>query len=354
MPTDLGFKASPNRTIGRGKWNNRADMIVMHVTEGNNVNNICTWLSNPAAQASSHFITGQDGSYLQIVALENMAWCNGNKPSNINQALNATVKSRPNDNANLYTFSLENEGYSYKDRYGIPTDAQLEAIYEVCHKIADYILTYYPTWRASRQNVIGHCDIVSMQKPSCPSPNYGQKWPFDKVINNINSYIDQKMGTSTPIVIPAPTDVLNSGKSPVDTVAAMGIEVNKTMVKVKPGAPYYSGAKVPSWVYDNTYPVIGYSADRVVLGAGFNSPFNVRDLIVVNGETITDNKFTVGTYVKIKKGAIWNSTPVKVVPDWACNQTQIIDGIDNTNPNIVLLSKKGINSKIDVKYLEII
>ena len=199
MTKNLGLKQSPNHGEGRGIWDSKSDMIVLHVTEGW-FNGSVDWLCNPVSEASSHFVTAHNGSYVQLVDLKDRSWCNGNGPDTINQATNALVKSRKDSNANYYTFSIENEGFSYKDNYGIPTPDQMEAIYEICHKIADFILTYDISWRASRENIIGHCHIWSIKKASCPSPNQAKDFPFDVIINNINKYIDEKLGTSTPII----------------------------------------------------------------------------------------------------------------------------------------------------------
>ena len=206
---DLGFKRSPNHRSGRSGWENKADIIVHHVTEGA-FNGAVSWLCNTLSQASAHFVTAKDGSFIQLVDLANTAWCNGNGPTTIGEALNSLVKSRPNANANMYTFSIENEGWSYKDNFGVPTGAQREALRAIHKRIVDYILSYNPKWRASRETVIGHCHIRSRAKPSCPTANHGEKYPWDDIITEINNYIDLKQGgknpesimesTSTPVV----------------------------------------------------------------------------------------------------------------------------------------------------------
>jgi N-acetyl-anhydromuramyl-L-alanine amidase AmpD len=338
---NLGFRESPNHLKGRGKWDNKADVIVMHVTEGAFIG-ACDWLCNPASQASATFVTSQKGEFRQLVDLKNMAWCNGNSPETIHEATNSIVKARPNDNANLYSFSIENEGWSYKGNYGIPTEAQMEAIYTVCKIIVDYILTYNPTWRASRENIIGHCHIRKIEKPSCPTANYGEKFPFDKIINEINLYIDKKLGVTTPpieVIIP-------STPKPIDTVAAAGMKVG-TFVRVRNGAKTYSGGRVASFIYQNKYPISVYSGDRVVLDKdGICTPFNVKDLYI---DTIIEKKeFKIGSYVRIKKGAMWNTNPPRAVPEWVRNSVHIIDELKGTR---ALIDKKGICSPIDIKYL---
>jgi len=210
---NLGFKRSPNHRVGRSGWEKKANIIVHHVTEGA-FNGAVSWLCNPQSQASSHFVTSQDGQFIQLVELNNMSWCNGNNAASIREALNETVKSRPSVNANLYTFTIENEGWSYQKNFGIPTADQREAIKEVHKKIVDHILSYNPSWRASKENVIGHCHIRSVAKPSCPSPNKGEKFPWDELINDINTYIDSKQGTKTPTVEITSPDIVAEIKVP--------------------------------------------------------------------------------------------------------------------------------------------
>ena len=54
-------------------------------------------------------------------------------------------------------------------------------------------------------------------------------------------------------------------------------------VKVNAGAKTYTGAKLASFVYDNTYDVISISGDRVVIGVGkaITAAVNKKDLTVV-------------------------------------------------------------------------
>jgi len=351
MPTkDLGFRQSPNcnNGLGRKGWDKKADMIIMHITEGA-FNGAVGWLCNTAAQTSSHFVTGQNGDFIQLVKLSDYSWCNGNSPSTIGQALNPLVKARPNDNANWYTFSLENEGFSYKDRFGVPTENQIEAIVECCKKIVNHIHTYNPTWRATRTNVTGHYDISSRDKASCPSPNFGEKFPFDRIINLINQYIDKKQGTVTPPVVTGSGNT-GDGKAPLDTVAAAGIKVG-SMVKVKPGSKTYSGGTPASFIFNNVYPVSSYSGDRVVLdSSGICSPFAISNLILVsNGIDVEKKEFKVGTNVKIKAGAKWDLPNNPAVPTWALPSVYIIDELSGTR---AVLSKKGINSPIRTEHLD--
>ncbi len=51
------------------------DRIVIHITDGGaNINGTISWFKNPAAKVSSHYVIGQDGEIVQMVAHNNVAW----------------------------------------------------------------------------------------------------------------------------------------------------------------------------------------------------------------------------------------------------------------------------------------
>lgn len=51
------------------------DKIVIHITDGGaNINGTISWFKNPTAKVSSHYVIGQDGEIVQMVAHNNVAW----------------------------------------------------------------------------------------------------------------------------------------------------------------------------------------------------------------------------------------------------------------------------------------
>jgi N-acetyl-anhydromuramyl-L-alanine amidase AmpD len=353
-----GFHNSPNHFNGRGSWKNKADVLVAHVTESSNRDGSLAWFMNAASQTSTHFIVGTNGRYVQCVDFANGAYGNGNAAATVGTSTSALIRSRNNfvnsrDNANMYSFSFELSGYSYKKTYdaagnlvndfGVPCEAQFQGFLEACKNVVDYILTYNPNWRATRDNCVGHCDIRPASKPNCPSANHGERWPFARWIAELNKYIDDKKGNTT-----APVDV----KPPltnqiIDVVANAGFTVG-TKVVVKKGAKTYTGQAVSSWVYGASHPVHSYSGERVVLG-GIMTPFNYRDLELETPAPVVKKK-EVGAFVKIKAGATWWAS-TKPLAAWILASTYIIDEL---NGDRAVLSKKGINSPIDIKYLDVV
>ncbi|MBN8214075.1 MAG: N-acetylmuramoyl-L-alanine amidase [Xanthomonadales bacterium] len=58
------------------------DRIVIHITDGGaNINGTISWFKNPAAKVSSHYVIGQDGEIVQMVAHNNVAWHAGSANS---------------------------------------------------------------------------------------------------------------------------------------------------------------------------------------------------------------------------------------------------------------------------------
>ena len=57
------------------------DRIVVHVTEGSFWGSI-TWLRNPRAHASSHYVVSRGGKIVQLVHLSDIAWHAGHWGTN--------------------------------------------------------------------------------------------------------------------------------------------------------------------------------------------------------------------------------------------------------------------------------
>ncbi|HEU0335491.1 MAG TPA: N-acetylmuramoyl-L-alanine amidase [Gaiellaceae bacterium] len=57
------------------------DRIVIHSTEGGFRGSV-SWLQNPRARASAHFVVARDGGVVQLVHLSDVAWHSGNRKMN--------------------------------------------------------------------------------------------------------------------------------------------------------------------------------------------------------------------------------------------------------------------------------
>jgi N-acetylmuramoyl-L-alanine amidase len=79
-------------------WNG----IAIHYTAGGNYRGAVSWLQNPEARASAHYVIGRQGEIVQMVDLEHSAWHAG------------TVWDRSLSNAQLIGIELANHGLLVK------------------------------------------------------------------------------------------------------------------------------------------------------------------------------------------------------------------------------------------------
>ncbi len=169
----------PNHWTGRKGYS--PDMICMHIVEGS-VASAVNWFQNPSSQVSSHFIIGKDGRIVQMVKLSDGAWCNGDRK-------NPTAKlviNREGINPNSYTYSIEHEGYSYKDGSGALTEKQYQATLHVCKLIIDDMKNSYGiNFIIDRDHLIGHYEINSIDKINCPGLDKGKNFPFDRLLADL-------------------------------------------------------------------------------------------------------------------------------------------------------------------------
>lgn len=325
---------SPNHYNGRNGW--KADIIVCHVTEGGFDGSV-NWLCNKTAQASSHYVIGEKGQSAQLVELSDGAWCNGTSTSSnqntfYGKSTNRIVRARAT-NANYYTYSLEHEGYSYKNRYGALTEQQYQASLIAMKKIISHMKSAYGiTFTPDREHLTGHFDVAPITKPNCPAPNRGVNFPFDRFILDIKAW----MGIVSPPIQP-------------QTNIRVG-----DLVKVKPGAKTYTNSSISSFVYNNVYRVDDISGLRAVLDRkGICTPVNVNDLIVQNSATITPpaapiKEITTGSIVRVRHGAL--SYDGKHVSEFVYNFAYRVDTLTGDR---AVLDRQGICTPFNIKDLKL-
>lgn len=155
--------------------------MVCHITDGSYAGAV-TWLCNPKAEVSSHFVVAQDGRVTQLVSLEDTAWANGTSEnasfSNYygNSNLSAVVSRKTN--ANKYTISIEHEGV-YTTTHGALTPKQLAATIDLIEWIRSEVRRIYDTViPLDRAHIVGHYQVSPINKPHCP----GEGFQFDTII----------------------------------------------------------------------------------------------------------------------------------------------------------------------------
>lgn len=155
---------SPNFS-SRGIY--KPEIIVIHISAGT-LDGMTSWFMNPVSQVSAHYGVGFGGKVMQYVEEANMAWANGN-------LRNPTFKlMKPGVNPNLYTISIENEGYNLANA----PETQMKTLYELIKDVAGrYNIPI------DRDHIIGHFEVDGVNRPFCPSPDHAI---MERVVNSLS------------------------------------------------------------------------------------------------------------------------------------------------------------------------
>ncbi len=145
-------KPSPNFGSRDG---NPIKYISVHIMAGT-LSGTDAWFANPQSQASSNYGVGFGGEIHQYVDDSKMAFANGG----VKNPTAKIVKENLNVNQNRICLSIESEGY---DLAKAP-DTQINALVELIKALA----TKY-NLPIDREHIIGHREINSVDKPTCPS-----------------------------------------------------------------------------------------------------------------------------------------------------------------------------------------
>ncbi len=155
-------KLSPNYTAGRkNKW---IIAIVNHITAGLMPGTL-SWLMNPAAMASAHYLVTKSGEIYQLVADENTAWHAG-------AVHNPSWSLYDGTNPNRYTIGIEHECISG----GELTEAQYQATLWLHQQLVQKYSISIDT-----DHIIGHYRIDSVNRPNDP----GSLFPWDRLYNDL-------------------------------------------------------------------------------------------------------------------------------------------------------------------------
>ena len=115
-----------NYSEGRGQY--RPSVIVIHIAEGDAQSVRAEFTGN--TEKSSHYLVCKNREVWQFVEDEDTAWANGTK-------VNPTAKyvlERPEVNPNLYSLSIENEGFTGDTIYESQYIDNADLVLELCEK----------------------------------------------------------------------------------------------------------------------------------------------------------------------------------------------------------------------------
>lgn len=156
---------SPNYSSGRR--GRKIIAIVNHITAGRMPGTL-SWLRNPAAQASAHYLVTKTGAVYQLVRDEDTAWHAGfvNKPA---------WPLYDGTNPNRYTIGIEHEALGGESL----TEAQYQATLEL-HRMLSKRLAI----PIDSDHIIGHNRIDAVNRPNDP----GKGFPWDRLFKELKEH----------------------------------------------------------------------------------------------------------------------------------------------------------------------
>ncbi len=173
------WNPSPNFSEGRKKYAGQKESIlaiVNHKTAGK-FPGCLSWLCNPAAEASAHYLITRAGEIYQLVRDDNTAWHAGivNRP---NWALYSSIGFNPN----RWTIGIEHEDYDGDGELGL-TEVQYRASLWLHQQlVARYGIPI------DTEHIVGHYRVDSVNRPNCPGPDF----PWARLFNDLQGGIGMK------------------------------------------------------------------------------------------------------------------------------------------------------------------
>lgn len=158
----IEWVGTPNYRQGRS--GRKPITIVDHITAGR-YPGCLSWMQNPAAQASAHYLITKAGQIFQLVKDVDTAWHAGavNKPN---------WPLYDGTNPNRYTIGIEHEG--------MPGDALTEEQYQATLWLHRQLIESWGIL-VDQDHIIGHYRIDSVDRPNCPGPGF----PWDRLFSDL-------------------------------------------------------------------------------------------------------------------------------------------------------------------------
>jgi len=159
---EIEWAPSPN--YGKGRKGRKIIAIVSHITAGT-FPGCLSWMRNPQAKASAHYLVTRQGKIYQMVRDEDTSWHAGavNKPS---------WPLYDGSNPNRYTIGIEHEA--------LPGERLTEMQYQATLWLHRRLIEKYGI-PADRDHIIGHYQIDSVNRPNDPGPQF----PWGKLLADL-------------------------------------------------------------------------------------------------------------------------------------------------------------------------
>ncbi len=159
---EIEWAPSPN--YGKGRKGRKIIAIVSHITAGT-FPGCLSWMRNPQAKASAHYLVTRQGKIYQMVRDEDTSWHAGavNKPS---------WPLYDGSNPNRYTIGIEHEA--------LPGERLTEMQYQATLWLHKQLIAKHGI-PIDEGHIIGHYRIDSVNRPNCPGPGF----PWQRLFNDL-------------------------------------------------------------------------------------------------------------------------------------------------------------------------
>lgn len=208
-----------------------AKWLIIHGTAGgSSAEAIGEWFQNPASQAATHYVIGQDGKVVQCVDESESAWGNGRVETGADTWWSASSPS-----PNQVTISIEHVKPS-TDNSDLITPAQAAASFNLVRNI----IARHPGIRMAYANsdggIIGHFSMSPQSRERCPGP-----YPWEDLFTDLN-------GSSQPVCMGTVTaDSLNIRSQPNSQSVIVGTLPNGRIINVRAKVDGENVGGNPSW-----------------------------------------------------------------------------------------------------------
>lgn len=316
-------KISPNRTSPR---NNAIDTISIHCVVGQcTAESLGNHFANPSLGASSNYGVDRDGRIGMYVEEKDRSYCTSNA-ANDHRAITIEVAS---DTTHPYAV----------------TDAAYEALIKLVADICKRNNIKKLVWSTNKSDRVNHRNGCNMTvhrdyaDKSCPGQYlYDRHGDIARRVNKLLGVVDNDVP---------------SVANPVGPKWNIGDEV-----KLVPGATYFNGRSIPSWLFNMKLYVRGYEGDGVIISTlktgditGFVSEKNLVNYnnAEVNTTKPTTTTLEVGDEIKLVPGAKY--TTGKAIPQWVINSKLYVRDVQGDSIVFSTLKTGAITGVVDKKYI---
>ncbi len=148
--------SSANYTVANRESDYNINYVVIHTTQGS-ASGTLSWLQNPAAQVSAHYLVrSSDGHVWQCVRDKDVAWHAGNW------------------NYNTWSIGIEHEGFVGQDGW------YTEAMYQASAALTRHLCARYGIPK-DRQHIIAHSEV-----PGATHTDPGPRWDWSYYMSLVN------------------------------------------------------------------------------------------------------------------------------------------------------------------------